>query len=278
MRAARWLSASLLIAAAPAGTSPRAAAPQEPRWEVVRDLADTLAGPSVVNPAGAAAAAVAAGGVTRGAISQHPAATGAPLVRIEYRRVALPPVRGAERLALRFAVGIRDGFSRDANPRFDGCAFIVEVEGCRVFRRAWAEQRWSEERVDLTSLAGRTAAVAFLTDPLTNSAYDWAAWGAPRIVIEGRRATPKPIPAVPFLRLDALLRAPEPERVLESRRDGPARTLVAVMDRSLDLPAQLRDTARVAGPPAAPLPPPMVAGEGPDPANHTLVRDRKSVV
>lgn len=243
-----------------------------PRWAVVVDFVEALSGPGVDNPNHASAVSETLAGVTHAGIFQHPAAPGSRLVHLTFRDVALPKVSARERLLLTLSVGIREGFSKAENPSADGCAFVVRIDGVEVLRVVQAIQRWRDARVDLTRYAGRTVSVTFLTDPLQNSSYDWAVWGAPRIVVEGRPAKPKPIPDVPILRLSALDARPAPQRIVSVDRNAACTVVTGVMDRDLDLATAVADEARRAG--AAPVlsGPRLVVGEGPDPENHTLVR------
>ena len=250
--------------------SPPGQAP--PRWEVAFDFLERLSSEGVRNDAGATAANRPAGGAVRPSLFLHPRAAGQPLARVEFLAVALPDVRPGERLALRFATAIADGFDpATMDPRPDGCAFLVEVDGREAFRVEQARQAWEERRIDLTEHAGRTVSVAFATDPLGNSACDWAMFGQPRVEIEGRRAAVKPIPALPLLALDRLLEAPPPSRVVESRSEREGATVIASLEPRLDLAAQLRAHAAIADP-ATRDAVEIVAGEGEAPENHTLVR------
>ena len=127
---------------------------------------------------GATFAAMAAkcGGVEKSSIFAHPPWKGFHgEVRGEFA-VKLPQ---AERLTLQFAIGLRDGIEQT-----DGVTFRIEVNGAEVFRKSWAEAAWSEESLDLTRLRGTEATIALITHPNANSSFDWAAWGAPRLVGE----------------------------------------------------------------------------------------------
>jgi len=117
---------------------------------------------------------VVSGGVGREAIWAHPPFLGfRGTVRGEYP-VQLPDADG---LSLRFAIGLRDGVEKT-----DGVRFRVEIDGRPRFDRLWSAPRWSEQQIDLGALRGRTVAVALITDPNRDPKFDWAAWGAPRIV------------------------------------------------------------------------------------------------
>ncbi len=267
--ASQWVAGLLCAAvlAAVPGSGQKA-----PQWEVVADFVEAIAGEGVENPAGASATSDSIGGVTKPAIFQHPSATGKPLVHITFRGIALPNVRGAEKLALTFSIGIREGFPKTEMPEADGCAFIVRVGDEEVYRAEHEQQQWHDVRVDLTRLAGQTVSVTFAMDPLKNSACDWAVWGAPRIVVEGRPAKPKPIPPVPFLKLSELSAKPVPSRIVSVHQDTRNTVVTAVLDRDLDLATAVADEAKRSGAGPAPLGPSLVVGEGAHPANHTLVR------
>lgn len=211
------------------------------------------------------------GGKTMATLSEHPDAPGEPLVCATFPDIKLPAIAGAERLVLRFYTAIREGFSPAANPVFDGVEFIVRVNGTEVSRTVCNVQQWTEHTVDLSALAGQTVTVAFLTDPRTNPAYDWAVWGVPELRIEGRPSEVK-IAKVPFLRYAALMARSLPERVAFRDDTGAAWTAACVLERDLDLPCLVADAVEAGQTPPVPTPPAMVVGEGADPANHTLIK------
>ena len=241
-----------------------------PEWEVAEDFAEALAGNNIDNSAHATVSSVSLQGVARQAISEHPDAAGKPLVHIDFRQVVFPSIMPGEKLKFIAAVGIREGFSRTDNPIADGVGFVVRIDGVEILRSEQSEQKWRLESVDLSRYAGRTVTVSLLTDPLKNSAFDWAVWGDPKLVIEGRRAMVKPIPRVPFLSISALEAMQVPARISVVHNSNIGVAVIAVLDRGLDLPTLVAasDAAR----PAVPLAPALVVGEGDDPTNHTLVR------
>jgi hypothetical protein len=117
---------------------------------------------------------MACSGVERSAIFAHPPWKGfRGATRGEYD-VALP---GADGLALTFAVGLRDGVEQT-----DGVQFRIEVDKKVFYERTRDATRWLDARIDLASYRGRKIAIAFVTDPVRNSNFDWAGWGEPRIV------------------------------------------------------------------------------------------------
>lgn len=213
------------------------------------------------------------GGKAMAAIFHHPRLNATDLpVTMQFRDVKLPEVSGDERLVFHFYIGIREGFDRADLPQFDGCTFHIALDGEEVFSRSWAEQAWEEWAIDLTSRGGRRVSFMFRVEPNANSAADWAVWGRPRLVIEGRKAVPRPGPQIPELRVDSLLAGVEADRIVAQHDDGTAHTIVAVLDERLDLPVEVARFEAETGPAPVPLAPPMVAGEGAYPDNHTVVR------
>jgi hypothetical protein len=248
-------------------------AKRTPKWAIVFDFVDRLsAGSGIENNAGATSTVASAGGQPLPVLFEHPNAPGRPRATLSFSGVALPVPHAKEKVVLHFSIAIRDGFPKAEHPEADGCTFLVRINDREVFTQRYAEQRWQQARVDLTAYAGQTVTVTFQTDPLQNSAFDWAVWGRPQIWIEGRRAKVKGIARVPFLKISALLQEPVRSRLVERREDAAACSLIAVMDRHLDLAAQLKDYAPGAGEPPVPAAPELVVGEGEDPANHTLVK------
>jgi len=121
-----------------------------------------------------AATRMACSGVERSAIFAHPPWKGfRGATRGEYD-VELPDADG---LALTFAVGLRDGIEQT-----DGVQFRIEIDGRVAYERTRDATRWLEARVDLAPHRGRKVAIAFVTDPVGNSNFDWAGWGDPRVV------------------------------------------------------------------------------------------------
>ena len=76
----------------------------------------------------------------------------------------------------------------------DGAQFSLDVDDGRVAQRVFAEyidpknrredRRWHDYEVDLSTWAGQTVTITFSTGcgPNDDCRYDWAGWGAPRIV------------------------------------------------------------------------------------------------
>jgi hypothetical protein len=76
----------------------------------------------------------------------------------------------------------------------DGVQFSLDVGDGRVVQRVFAEyidpknrtkdRRWYDYEVDLSKWAGETVTITFSTScgPNDDCRYDWAGWGAPRIV------------------------------------------------------------------------------------------------
>ncbi len=119
-----------------------------------------------------------AGGVKQNAIFEHPVTPERP-ARAEFQ-LHLPDASPGDLLLFAFDIAIADGVK--LTPRDDGVRFTVEVDGKKVFTRETRETRWQSHALDLTPLAGRRVPLALLTDPITNSSYDWAVWGSPRVL------------------------------------------------------------------------------------------------
>ena len=237
----------------------------------VFNFVDNLRAAKIEGKMKASAGVATIGGKTLATLSEHPDAPGEPLVRVTFPDIRLPTITAPERLILRFFTAIREGFSPAENPVFDGVEFIVQINGQDFFRTVSTVQQWTEHSIDLSAFAGQTVTVAFLTSPRTNSAYDWAVWGAPELRIEGRPSEVK-IAKIPFLRYTALMARPLPERLAFRDEAAGAWTAACVLERDLDLPCLVRDAEQAGQTLPVPAAPALVVGEGPDPENHTLVK------
>lgn len=203
-------------------------------------------------------------------IDHHPQHPGAGRARIVYPVIELPAPGPGERLLFVAELGLREGFDLAANPQVDGVEFVVQIGAAEVLRQRQREQEWRPVVVDLGRWAVQTVTLTLAVECGANSNYDWAVWGRPRVIVEGRE--PAPGAALePYLDITELLSRPEPDRISEVHEHGAATTLVAVLDEQLDLATQL---ARLGGEvtPLVPLGPELVVGEGPHPDNHTVVK------
>ncbi len=203
-------------------------------------------------------------------IDHHPQHPGAPRAEIVLAAVELPAVGPDERLLFAAELGLREGFDLAANPQVDGVEFVVLIGAAEVLRQRQREQEWRPVVVDLGRWAVQTVTLTLATECGANSNYDWAVWGRPRIIVEGRGPAPGAA-FEPYLDITELLSRPEPDRISEVHEHGAATTLIAVLDEQLDLATQL---ARLGGEvtPLVPLGPELVVGEGPHPDNHTVVK------
>ncbi|MCL5269256.1 MAG: hypothetical protein M1457_01560 [bacterium] len=253
---------------------------------VALDFTNAFSKAEQKNAAGTDLQLAVSGGVARKAIAQHPGAPGAPLTELTWPEVALPFIGNGEKLLLHFYIGLRDGADLGKQSQADGCDFVIRVAGEEVFRRAHRTQAWEECAADLSRYASQSLAVSFVVDPRGNSAYDWAVWGDPQLIIDGRRADDPSVAAAAlpkFWKTADLLARPAPDRIVaetaetgeggapDGGRSSRSVTLVAVLDENLDLPTQMRRMGPRNPPPVA-LGPALVVGEGEDPANHTVVR------
>lgn len=241
------------------------------RWESAYDFTDCIKEAEVTNTMATHVISEQVDAVTRPGIFQHPNPAGQPIARMHFPKVTLPGITGDEKLVMHFYIAMSERIGDVNQVHADGCRFLVEVDRKNVFDKAYTQQDWFEWVVDLTQQAGKTISVTFLMDPLGNSNADWALWGEPDILIEGRKAEMKKGPAYSPLKVSQLDSLAEPKRVINKVEEGQATSIVAVMDENLDLAAQLEaSSANVPSP--VPLAPELVAGEGPAPENHTLIR------
>ncbi len=147
--------------------------------DVVADLLELLPGATVTNASSVEVRRPAtSGGVKQNALFEHPSPRKA--ARIEYN-LDLPKINSGEMLLFSFETALADGV--DLTKGADGVRFTVEVDGEQIFERACRETRWSPHMVDLTRFAGRKVRLGLFTDEIGNSAYDWAVWGSPRVII-----------------------------------------------------------------------------------------------
>ncbi len=235
----------------------------------VADLTEALADKLTVNPNNAHVTPTPSGGKTRPSIFQHPDATGKPLATLTLPPLQLPVLKKGERLVLRVYTGIKDG--ADAISEYDGVRFILKVNGRTMLDRRQCELKWIPATVDLSAQAGSTVRITMQTDPLQNSACDWAAWGEPEIRIDGRPSA-VPMPTASYLRLDALdRRYAAPQREIGRAVHANAFSVLATTEPVLDLPWLVRRDSHLASSELA-YAPPVAVGQGPNPANHTLIR------
>ncbi len=247
--------------------------PVAQRWAIAFDFVESFSEARVQGSPSTTVRQDSCGGVTRSCIFQHPPLeAGAPPAQLVFDKVPLPTLQPGEKLRLRLFLGLSDRISRSDAPSADGCEFIVRLDGREILRQAWNEQRWLEWTADLSQRAGQTVRFAFEVGARDDSVADWALWGDPVIEIVGRPWKPREGPRSPLLRLDRLVAQPIASRTFRHVTTAQGTAVTAVMDPYLDLPHQLAEWSRRAGPPKVPLAPVIVAGEGPDPMNHTLVR------
>jgi hypothetical protein len=76
----------------------------------------------------------------------------------------------------------------------DGVTFTIYVESAhgrqQVFskyidpKHNLADRRWNSNTVDLSTYAGQIITIIFKTDsgPVDDARFDWAGWGAPRLI------------------------------------------------------------------------------------------------
>ncbi|MBT3374434.1 MAG: hypothetical protein HN742_04605 [Lentisphaerae bacterium] len=206
----------------------------------------------------------------RGIFQHSPGDVSNGNARITYADVLMPTISGDEKLILSYHKGLNvDHTTRD---QADGVGFVVAVDGKEVHRSLKQTKDWEKMACDLSEFAGRTVTVSLEMDGLGNSNYDQATWGHPRIIVEGRRQTKQVIEKVFGIRLSGVKPARAAATTLHAKTDE-AVTLVSSFYRHLNLDAMIQGAASTPhARPLVPYGPRLVAGEGPHPDNHTIVR------
>ena len=110
--------------------------------------------------------------VPEDALQQHPKPKGRALLTY---RVAIPAT-DAKRCLLTFDALLN-------NAKSNGAAFAIEMDGREVFVRQLKGAERVPAEIDLADFRGREVSIAFIVDPLTDPAGDWATWVTPRIVL-----------------------------------------------------------------------------------------------
>lgn len=127
-----------------------------------------------------------AGGVKQNGLFEHPKVPGTP-ARVRYA-LELPTLSADELLLLAFDIAISDGVTWGQGA--DGVRFALEINGRQVFAGKSASSTWESHSADLTAWAGQTVQIDFLTDALSNTSFDWALWGSPRLLRCPKAASP----------------------------------------------------------------------------------------
>ncbi len=242
------------------------------RWFTAYDFADRIQDADRINARHAVAQTNSANNTPRSAIFQHPDLPDEPISTLQFQQIELPVPEHGEHLLFHGYIAISDHINLAEMQPFDGCRFIITLNEEIIFDEVHTDQVWREWYFELDDYAGQAIDIRFAVDPRENNVADWALWGRPRILIEGREASMRSGPQIELLKTDNLMTTPMQERVLEQHLMPYGSLTVALMDRHLDMPALLRDSADAAGPAPVPLPPRLVVGEGPSPQNHTLIR------
>ncbi|MDE0021052.1 MAG: hypothetical protein OXT69_06685 [Candidatus Poribacteria bacterium] len=148
--------------------------------ESVFDFTAAFEGASVENsPSAEASMAETSGGETTPGIFLHPPREGD--ARVEFQ-AEFPTLASGERLYLVFALGLRDGVKFDEpDIHVDGVLCGVELNGVRFFEAVVDQIGWRTFILDVGAFTGETVSVAFMTNALDNSNYDWLLWGNPRL-------------------------------------------------------------------------------------------------
>jgi hypothetical protein len=122
-------------------------------------------------------------------ILAHPPWLGAALGGATYGEFSIQ-VPEAGRTVLRFAIGLDDlkdpaDLARDReSPLSDGVTFSVRAGGKGLFREHKLRGDWTWREVDLSEFRGKAIILRFVTEPgpRGHPGWDWAVWGAPRII------------------------------------------------------------------------------------------------
>jgi len=120
------------------------------------------------------------GGITSPSLFQHPVVATQPST-VSYQ-LELPRSTGSQKLFLVTDTGLADGIQwgqLDA----DGVRFLIRINDQVVLDQTLTECRWIHHCIDLNPFQNRKVKVDFITLPGQNTAYDWAIWGEPRILL-----------------------------------------------------------------------------------------------
>ena len=117
-------------------------------------------------------------GVRKSAIDAHPPWQGISGDTFGEWNLSLPD---SPHIRLEFDIGLAEDSENS-----DGVTFIVSIQGGEIFRRHHTEQRWEHIRLNLTSYRGQHIKLRFTINPGPNSdtGWDWARWGEPKIIAE----------------------------------------------------------------------------------------------
>ena len=255
---------SMAVAACLCSLSAQSAPLSRPDTTVMRFI-DALSNKTTINTNKASADVVTISNTTRQVFSLHPNGVGQPFARVDYTKIKLPVIKGKERLIMSGWLGIREGFKPDAASLFDGVRFIVQVNNKSIYQYILAKQTWVPFSINLNAYAGKTVTVSMLTDPRSTSAYDWAIWGQPTLIIKGR-PSPLEFLNIPQLQMSNLQKRAMPDRVGVTISDDGV-SAIGRLDPSLDLVTLTSTVPMAKG--QAPI---MAAGEGAAPTSHTVVR------
>ncbi len=121
---------------------------------------------------------VSIAGVRKSAIDAHPPWQGISGDTFGEWNLSLPD---SPHIRLEFDIGLAEDSENS-----DGVTFIVSIQGDEIFRRHHTEQMWEHIRLDLTSYRGQHIKLRFTINPGPNSdtGWDWARWGEPKIIAE----------------------------------------------------------------------------------------------
>ncbi len=113
---------------------------------------------------------------TRPALWAHPPVTGQAVIKYH-----VPIPQQVHTVHLRLAIGIRDGAEISET---NLVAFIVRVNGLRVWGQQSNRQAWQETTIPLNLITGDVARIEFVTEALGSHEWTWAVWGNPELVGE----------------------------------------------------------------------------------------------
>lgn len=120
------------------------------------------------------------GEISSPSLFQHPVVGTQPST-VSYQ-LELPRSTGSQKLFLVTDTGLGDGIQWEQSDA-DGVRFLIRINNQVVLDQHVTESKWIHHCIDLNSFQNRKIKVDFVTLPGKNTAYDWASWGEPRILL-----------------------------------------------------------------------------------------------
>ena len=183
-------------------------------------------------------------GITKKAIHAHPPYQGGSGDTFGEFTLPLPD---SPDIRLQFYIGLWEGSERS-----DGVTFIVSVQGDEIFRQHHNQQKWQPVTLNLSPYRGKGVKLRFTTNPgpNDNTGWDWAVWGAPKIISKPDNSLTKIgffSPVEPTASLPDTLRHTGSEQyTLEANLSQPVIIFFAPFQQ-INLPYNLREAKLNAG-------------------------------